>query len=311
MTNPFMRFYRKPSNKTAKAKSKSNSISRSFSPETKKKIASFTRKRNIKRLAREGQRLFKTIQNEIEVEDTICAICLGIMKHNDPITITITQCKHKFHSACLENWKKKSNSCPLCRKNISDTLAIDLDPSALVEQQRIRDEADTALTITIDAARQRGRDRAIESINAMRSDYVTALQALESIDNLHIAAEWRRVTTSASRAASIAAERARRQLWMVEAAADAAVDANDEVVPVAEMVASAEASQGYFIYQHYARVLLHDVREAATSEENIWMDMLNGGPRTMIRENAMRMADPYRWMRSARPPVFLAHSRHR
>ena len=75
------------------------------------KIDNFTRKRNIKRL-------FKTIQNEIEVEDTRCAICLGIMKHNDPITIT--KCKHKFHSACLKEWLTRSKSCPICREPIRE-----------------------------------------------------------------------------------------------------------------------------------------------------------------------------------------------
>ena len=130
MPSSLMRLFGSTRTKKAKPKSisteKAMSKSRStpFTPKTQQKIDNFTRKRNIKRLAREGPRLFKTIQNEIEVEDTRCAICLGIMKHNDPITLTITKCKHKFHSACLEKWKEKDNRCPKCRTPLPKTELI-------------------------------------------------------------------------------------------------------------------------------------------------------------------------------------------
>ena len=118
MPSSLMRLF--GSTRTKKAMSKSRSTP--FTPKTQQKIDNFTRKRNIKLLAREGPRLFKTIQNEIEVEDTKCAICLGIMKHDD--LITITNCNHKFHSACLEEWKKKDNRCPKCRKPLPKTELI-------------------------------------------------------------------------------------------------------------------------------------------------------------------------------------------
>ena len=44
------------------------------------------------------------------------------MKHNDQITIT--KCKHKFHSACLEKWKKQDNRCPKCRTPLPKTELI-------------------------------------------------------------------------------------------------------------------------------------------------------------------------------------------
>ena len=289
-----MRFYKntKKAKSKSKSKKKSKNTSASFSSETKNRIASFTRKKDIKN----KKRVFKTIQNELE--DNKCAICLEYMKHTQ--STTKTNCEHKFHTACLEDWKKKSNNCPLCRKNISDTLALDLDPAALAEQQRIRDETETALDAAIGAARQQGRDSALVSINLMRSNYVRALQGLESLDNSQIADAWRRVTTSAYQAASIAAERARRHQWTAEAAVDVFED-NEEEAPVAEVVASASATQAYFMYQQYLRVLQQDVREtAAAGEENTWLEMLTGGPRTRqaVRESAMRMADPYRWMGS-------------
>ena len=119
--------------KKAKSKSKSESISRSFSPNTKKKIASFTRKRDTKRV-------FKTIKRDQETkkkiasftrkrdtkrgfkiikrlkEDNDCPICLGQIKPNQ--AGTSTQCEHRFHSACLDEWLSRNNNCPVCREPI-------------------------------------------------------------------------------------------------------------------------------------------------------------------------------------------------
>ena len=284
---PFMRFYKNTKKAKSKSKKKSKNTTASFSSETKNRIASFTRKITRKKDIENKKRAFKTIQNELE--DNKCAICLEYMKHTQ--LITKTNCGHNFHTDCLEDWKKKSNNCPLCRKNMSDTLA--LDPAALAEQQRIRDEAETALDAAIGVARQQGRDSALVSINLMSSNYVRALQGLESLDNSQIADAWRRVTTSAYQAASIAAERARRHQWTAKAAVDVFED-NEEEAPVAEVVASASATQAYFMYQQYLRVLQQDVREAAAAGE------LTSGPRARqaVRESAMRMADPYRWMGS-------------
>ena len=130
---PLFRTVRTLFSKTKKAKSKSKSISRSFSPNTKKKIASFTRKRDTKRV-------FKTIKRDQETkkkiasftrkrdtkrgfkiikrlkEDNDCPICLGQIKHNQPGTSA--QCEHRFHSACLDEWLSRNNNCPVCREPI-------------------------------------------------------------------------------------------------------------------------------------------------------------------------------------------------
>ena len=119
--------------KKAKSKSKSKSISRSFSPNTKKKIASFTRKRDTKRVfkkikrdqetkkkiasftrKRDTKRGFKIIKRL--KEDNDCPICLGQIKHNQPGTSA--QCEHRFHSACLDEWLSRNNNCPVCREPI-------------------------------------------------------------------------------------------------------------------------------------------------------------------------------------------------
>lgn len=43
-----------------------------------------------------------------------CCIC---NEKNDNLIVKL-DCNHYFHKSCLINWIKKSNSCPLCRKNV-------------------------------------------------------------------------------------------------------------------------------------------------------------------------------------------------
>jgi hypothetical protein len=45
-----------------------------------------------------------------------CPICYE--DYNTRRVTTITKCNHKFHRNCLETWKNRSNSCPICRQNI-------------------------------------------------------------------------------------------------------------------------------------------------------------------------------------------------
>jgi hypothetical protein len=41
-----------------------------------------------------------------------CAICLEILTKN----VKKLSCNHIFHKKCIVQWKRKSNTCPLCRK---------------------------------------------------------------------------------------------------------------------------------------------------------------------------------------------------
>ncbi|XP_075512781.1 RING-H2 finger protein ATL66-like [Primulina tabacum] len=43
-----------------------------------------------------------------------CCICLGLFGDADEVKI-LPQCRHCFHSGCLDEWLKKQPSCPLCR----------------------------------------------------------------------------------------------------------------------------------------------------------------------------------------------------
>ena len=48
-----------------------------------------------------------------------CTICL----ENTTLERTkITDCKHTFHTECLEKWLTTNNSCPLCRTNINPSF---------------------------------------------------------------------------------------------------------------------------------------------------------------------------------------------
>ncbi len=48
-------------------------------------------------------------------EASECPICKEELK---TANVTISDCEHKFHFKCLHNWIKKSNSCPICRKQL-------------------------------------------------------------------------------------------------------------------------------------------------------------------------------------------------
>ncbi len=41
----------------------------------------------------------------------VCSICLE--ECNKPF---MTSCNHTFHVECIEEWYKKDNTCPICRK---------------------------------------------------------------------------------------------------------------------------------------------------------------------------------------------------
>jgi hypothetical protein len=58
--------------------------------------------------------------NVIVPENDNCSICLSIMDNN-LIIHEIKECKHKFHSSCLIEWLRTSNSCPMCR-HVNDVI---------------------------------------------------------------------------------------------------------------------------------------------------------------------------------------------
>ena len=48
-----------------------------------------------------------------------CVICMMEYKPNDETIQLPCDPRHFFHSACIENWLKKNNSCPMCKAPIT------------------------------------------------------------------------------------------------------------------------------------------------------------------------------------------------
>lgn len=46
-----------------------------------------------------------------------CTVCLVEFVHSD--VCRYTPCFHYFHINCLEQWLKKHETCPICRKDLS------------------------------------------------------------------------------------------------------------------------------------------------------------------------------------------------
>lgn len=49
-----------------------------------------------------------------------CAICIGPYIEEDEITPLPCDKRHYFHSICIEDWLRKNNVCPLCKKEITN-----------------------------------------------------------------------------------------------------------------------------------------------------------------------------------------------
>ena len=63
--------------------------------------------------------LLTSVQLSTDLEDR-CNICLSEIKSGD--SIRILNCKHNFHSECLDKWLHIKDTCPNCRTPISNVL---------------------------------------------------------------------------------------------------------------------------------------------------------------------------------------------
>ncbi|POW23027.1 hypothetical protein PSHT_00501 [Puccinia striiformis] len=62
-----------------------------------------------------------------------CRICWDGFEENSIDIYYWAICKHKYHESCVDNWLRKSGTCPLCRRLVSgelapEQLALDLLP---------------------------------------------------------------------------------------------------------------------------------------------------------------------------------------
>lgn len=79
------------------------------------KKLSFNGKRCEKHKCKENCECEKIEKCKDEYHKIICAICLDdITRKNKKNELLV--CGHLFHISCINKWRRKSNTCPLCRR---------------------------------------------------------------------------------------------------------------------------------------------------------------------------------------------------
>ncbi|CAD8140340.1 unnamed protein product [Paramecium pentaurelia] len=76
------------------------------------------------------------------LESSECQICLLQFKKQD--LVKLTYCLHLFHQYCLDEWRKRTQTCPFCRSNLTQEKYI----------QKIQEEQIIRLGVIVDDAIQ-------------------------------------------------------------------------------------------------------------------------------------------------------------
>ena len=66
------------------------------------------------------------LNNKQSCQTSTCSICLDDLDNNNNNMITTYECDHQFHRDCLNEWVRKSATCPNCRKQLK-TIEIPID----------------------------------------------------------------------------------------------------------------------------------------------------------------------------------------
>ncbi|CAJ0823556.1 5109_t:CDS:10 [Entrophospora sp. SA101] len=82
------------------------------------------------------QDLYRILQTTID-DNEDCCICLETLS-----TPIITPCRHVFDRDCIEKALVKSESCPLCRNNVSKNQLIDPPPVPIESSEQTNDDID-------------------------------------------------------------------------------------------------------------------------------------------------------------------------
>ena len=63
-----------------------------------------------------GEKIFSIFSNIFNIsEENKCSICLEVNNNNK----IYLDCGHNFHALCIQKWKLRNDSCPICRQRIS------------------------------------------------------------------------------------------------------------------------------------------------------------------------------------------------
>lgn len=63
-----------------------------------------------------------------DLKDQHCCICINGFGKKSKIVSHENTVYHVFHKSCLENWVQASPTCPLCKKEITKILNLNLKP---------------------------------------------------------------------------------------------------------------------------------------------------------------------------------------
>ena len=75
--------------------------------------------------------------NDLVASNTACSICQEQFSASDAF-VPFPGCKHCFHSACFKPHLKTNKLCPLCRRQITESIIEELDKqpaNETIEQQ--------------------------------------------------------------------------------------------------------------------------------------------------------------------------------
>ena len=74
--------------------------------------------RNLEQLMdKKHQKVFlKRAENKEDMKEHIeCSICMEEMNDNN---CSLQKCGHFYHKTCILEWKKRSTTCPYCRRDL-------------------------------------------------------------------------------------------------------------------------------------------------------------------------------------------------
>ena len=80
-----------------------------------KDSSSLEKQKRIEQLKIQYPKLFEEVFEE-EDEADICPICLELYTRDNPQILC--KCSHGFHFQCSEEWKQRSNECPVCFRKL-------------------------------------------------------------------------------------------------------------------------------------------------------------------------------------------------
>jgi hypothetical protein len=49
-------------------------------------------------------------------DNIMCSICLTVFENE--CDVSLTKCKHVFHTDCIKEWSRYKKDCPICRKDL-------------------------------------------------------------------------------------------------------------------------------------------------------------------------------------------------